>query len=46
MAYGASATFYNQGNCSGEVLTIPDDALDSIYFWDAYKQGDRWPGTA
>jgi phosphoribosylamine-glycine ligase len=41
-AYGASATVYNQGNCSGELLTIPDDVLDSVYFWDAYKQGGSW----
>jgi len=41
-AYGASATVYNNGNRPGEMLTIPDDILDSIYFWDVYKQGGGW----
>jgi phosphoribosylamine-glycine ligase len=41
-AYGASVTVFNESNSSAEVLTIPDDILSSIYFWDVYRDGGRW----
>jgi len=41
-AYGASVTVYNDGNLPGRRLTIPEEILDSIYFWDVYKEGGSW----
>jgi phosphoribosylamine-glycine ligase len=41
-AYGASVTVHNPGNTPAQKLSIPNDILDSIYFWDVYREDGDW----
>src|SRR5439155_18882707 len=38
--FGASCTMYMDHPTSGKAIRIPDDIYPSVYFFDAYKDGD------